>query len=68
MTNEQAPAATTTRGVDREERARLEELLADMSVAEKAGQLTQYFYFSLPTGVAAEPALGLDLSTQPGRV
>ena len=27
--------------------ARVEALLADMTVAEKAGQLTQYFYFKL---------------------
>jgi beta-glucosidase len=28
-------------------RARVEELLADMTLAEKAGQLTQYFSFGL---------------------
>ena len=37
-------------------RARVETLLADMSVAEKAGQLTQYFYFGgLPDTGAGPP-------------
>ncbi len=33
----------------------VDELLAQMTPAEKAGQLTQYFYFRLPEGAA--PAL-----------
>ena len=37
--------------------SRVDELIAQMTPAEKAGQLTQYFYFRLPAG--AEPALGL---------
>ncbi|GAA0583505.1 glycoside hydrolase family 3 N-terminal domain-containing protein [Paractinoplanes ferrugineus] len=47
---------------------RVEELLEGMSPAEKAGQLTQYFYFKLPTGAEAEPALGLDVTEQPRAV
>src|SRR5215213_935763 len=35
-----------------------------MTPAEKAGQLTQYFYFRLP-GDVENPALGLDVDTQP---
>jgi beta-glucosidase len=35
-----------------------------MTPAEKAGQLTQYFYFRLP-GDVENPALGLDADTQP---
>jgi beta-glucosidase len=49
-------------------RARVDELIAQMTPAEKAGQLTQYFYFKLPAGVEVEPALGLDLNKQPAMV
>ena len=45
-------------------RSRIDELLAGMTAAEKAGQLTQYFYFRLP-GEVENPALGLDVDTQP---
>jgi beta-glucosidase len=50
-------------GLDRI-RARVEELIGKMTPAEKAGQLTQFFYFRLPA-VDAEPALGMDLELQP---
>ena len=49
-------------------RARVDELLSKMTPAEKAGQLTQYFYFRLPAGADAEPALGLEVETQPRTV
>ena len=49
-------------------RARVDELMSQMTPAEKAGQLTQYFYFRLPAGAATEPALGLDLDAQPRMV
>ena len=45
-------------------RSKIDELLAGMTAAEKAGQLTQYFYFRLP-GDVENPALGLDVDTQP---
>src|SRR5215212_6320036 len=45
-------------------RSRIDELLAGMTPAEKAGQLIQYFYFRLP-GDVENPALGLDVDTQP---
>ncbi|WP_433306417.1 glycoside hydrolase family 3 N-terminal domain-containing protein [Actinoplanes sp. CA-030573] len=45
-----------------------DELLAKMSPAEKAGQLTQFFYFKLPAGAQADPALGLDVEAQPRAV
>ncbi len=48
--------------------ARVDELLGKMSLAEKAGQLTQYFYFTLPEGAEADPALGLDVAEQPRAV
>jgi beta-glucosidase len=49
-------------------RARVDELLSKMTPAEKAGQLTQYFYFRLPPSADTEPALGVDLDTQPRMV
>ncbi len=47
---------------------RVDELVAQMTPAEKAGQLTQYFYFRLPAGAEAPPALGLDVGRQPEMV
>ncbi len=46
---------------------RVEELLAKMTPAEKAGQLTQYFYFRLPEG-APGPVLDFDPDAQPRMV
>ena len=46
--------------------AQVDELLAQMTPAEKAGQLTQYFYFRLPEG--AQPVLDLDPDEQPKMV
>ena len=37
-----------------------------MTPAEKAGQLTQYFYFRLPAGAEPDPLLGLDVDGRPG--
>jgi beta-glucosidase len=48
--------------------SRVDDLVSRMTPAEKAGQLTQYFYFRLPAGAADEPALGLDVEKQPGMV
>ena len=48
--------------------AHVDELLRRMTPAEKAGQLTQYFYFRLPAGAATEPALGMDPDAQPRAV
>ena len=41
-------------------------LISQMTPAEKAGQLTQYFYFRLPGNAA--PALGFDADAQPKMV
>jgi beta-glucosidase len=41
-------------------------LITQMTPAEKAGQLTQYFYFRLPGN--ASPALGFDADAQPNMV
>jgi len=47
---------------------RVESLLAQMTLAEKAGQLTQLFYFDLPPLAADEGGLPIDLSAQPAMV
>jgi beta-glucosidase len=47
---------------------RIEELLRRMTPEEKAGQLTQYFYFRLPAGAEPDPALQLDAEEQPRAV
>jgi ABC-type uncharacterized transport system permease subunit len=52
------------RSVEEAIQSKIDELLAGMTAAEKAGQLTQYFYFRLP-GDTDNPALGLDVDTQP---
>ena len=46
--------------------ARVEDLLAQLTPEEKAGQLTQLFYFRLP--VDAGPALGVEAEEQPKMV
>ena len=45
----------------------VDELLAQMSPVEKAGQLTQYFYFRLPPD-APGPVLDIDPDEQPEMV
>lgn len=44
---------------------RVEELLAAMTVAEKAGQLTQYFYFQLPEDSGPDSPVEVDAARQP---
>jgi beta-glucosidase len=59
---------------DAEVGARVEALIAGMSLADKAGQLTQYFYFDLPSSdeadevAEAEETLRVDFSRQPAMV
>ncbi|GAA4750583.1 glycoside hydrolase family 3 N-terminal domain-containing protein [Amnibacterium soli] len=48
--------------------ARIDDLLAAMTIEEKAGQLTQYFYFSLPPEAEDNAAIGLDVAAQPKAV
>jgi beta-glucosidase len=48
--------------------SQVDELMAQMTPAEKAAQLTQYFYFRLPAGAEVEPALGVDRDAQPAMV
>ena len=46
----------------------VDELIAQMTPAEKAAQLTQYFYFGLPAGAEVDPALNFDSEAQPKSV
>src|SRR5689334_20183714 len=48
--------------------SRVDALLSEMTVAEKAAQLTQYFYFKLPATAEPDPTLGLDVDAQPRMV
>ena len=57
-----------TRDDDGAIQARIDDLLADLTIEEKAGQLTQYFYFSLPPEAEDNPAIGLDVAAQPKAV
>jgi beta-glucosidase len=55
-------------GTDRDIREQADALLARMSVAERAGQLTQYFYFGFMRGVPADDAGDLHIPNQPEMV
>ncbi len=41
-----------------DQRSRVDDLLAEMTTAEKAGQLTQYFYFGFMRGTDDGPTIG----------
>ncbi|MVA74991.1 beta-glucosidase BglX [Auraticoccus sp. F435] len=58
------PTSTSDDGVA----SRVEALLADMTLAEKAGQLTQFFYFDLPPAEEIEETLNADFARQPAMV
>jgi beta-glucosidase len=53
---------------DAEVAERVDALMAEMTIAEKAGQLTQYFYFNLPPSEEVEATLHADFSRQPAMV
>ena len=53
---------------DAEVAERVDALMAEMTTAEKAGQLTQYFYFDLPPSEQIEATLHADFSRQPAMV
>jgi beta-glucosidase len=53
MVNEQGSPSRQTRMSDAEIRAQVDKLVSEMTVAEKAGQLTQYFYFGATVEQAA---------------
>ena len=46
-------------------RSEIDDLIAQLTLTEKAGQLTQYFYFRLPQQDGVEPALNVDRDKQP---
>jgi beta-glucosidase len=48
--------------------ARVDQLMTQLSLEEKAGQLTQYFYFNLPPAEEIEATLHTDFSRQPAMV
>jgi beta-glucosidase len=49
-------------------RARIDELMAEMTIEEKAGQLTQYFYFSFMRDMPATDSDDLNQPNQPDLV
>ncbi|WP_375405669.1 beta-glucosidase BglX [uncultured Amnibacterium sp.] len=57
-----------TQGDDAATTDRIDRLLAEMTPEEKAGQLTQYFFFGVPPEAADDPALGPDVAAQPRAV
>src|SRR3712207_504345 len=58
MADERQSQAAGARGSEGAIRTRVDELLAGMTTAEKAGQLTQYFYFGSLQETDAEPSVG----------
>ena len=53
---------------DAEVAERVDALMAEMTIEEKAGQLTQYFYFNLAPSEEIEATLHADFSRQPAMV
>jgi beta-glucosidase len=53
---------------DAEVAERVDALMAEMTIADKAGQLTQHFYFDLPPSEEIEATLHIDFSRQPAMV
>jgi beta-glucosidase len=66
MVTEQTPSPDPAPLSEAEVRSRVDELLAAMTTAEKAGQLTQYFYFG--SVVATGEGAFAEVDTQPARV
>jgi beta-glucosidase len=63
-----APGSSGRVLADAEVAERVDALMAEMTIAEKAGQLTQYFYFNLPPSEEVEATLDADFSRQPAIV
>jgi beta-glucosidase len=64
--NSLARVTTTAPGTDAAIETRIEELLAAMTPAEKAGQLTQYFYFGAQVDAAGGDLAGASENTAGG--
>ncbi|MET0728232.1 MAG: hypothetical protein ABWZ76_08030, partial [Acidimicrobiales bacterium] len=48
--------------------SKLDELIEQMTQAEKAGQLTQFFYLAAPGGTEVDPAADSPFAKQPEMV
>lgn len=68
MSDDHASVSDDDEMTDAAIRSRVEELIAAMTPSEKAGQLTQYFYFGAMPESDAEPAGGISLSGQAAMV
>jgi beta-glucosidase len=68
MVDQQASWAQRARMTDAAIRSRADELIAGMTAAEKAGQLSQYFYFGFQPETEAEHSDEGQLSGRPGSV
>jgi len=68
MVDEQASRSEQAPMTDAAIRSRADELIAGMTVAEKAGQLSQYFYFGFRQETDAEPGEHGQLAGRPGSV
>jgi beta-glucosidase len=64
MTDQQPSDTGGSAATEEAVRARVDELIAAMTPAEKAGQLTQYFYFGAMPDAGSEPLGGVPLSSQ----
>ena len=53
---------------EQEIRSRVEALIAELTTAEKAAQLSQYFYLRLPAGAELDPARAAEVLDQPRTV
>jgi len=68
MVDGQASRSEQTQQPDAAIRSRADELISGMTTAEKAGQLTQYFYFGFQREPEAEQASSLAPVSQPAMV
>src|SRR4051812_43894236 len=68
MAEEPQSRAAGTPASEAEIRSRADELLAAMTTAEKAGQLTQYFYFGFQRDISTDSDPGTGDESQPGKV
>jgi len=68
MADDQVSGSEHTEMTDAAIRSRVDELIAGMTPAEKAGQLTQYFYFGALPDTGAEPVGAIELSSQSSMV
>jgi beta-glucosidase len=68
MADEPQSAPAAQRASDEAIRSRVDALLAEMTTAEKAGQLTQYFHFGFQRDMPTDFDPGTGDESQPGKV